>query len=314
MDLSIVIVNWNTKDLLLGCLKSVFATVQGLAYEVIVLDNASPDGSAQAVRHAFPQVKLIESQKNLGFAGGNNYALAQASGATILLLNPDTLALEGAINTLYEVLRSYPSLGAVGAQLLNPDRSEQSSWGVFPSVWIELPVIRGRLTRQPPSLISDSDHLPFPVLNVEWAIGASLMIKRQTLEQVGNLDEAYWLYTEEADWCFRARRHGWQIGVATTAQVIHIQQAASRQRLAHSLIQFARSRVLFLRKHRSHLSAQILWVVFAAKAGLFVMFPGKSPIGKSSTDLAHSEVRRAYTALLKESLAQLVGRSTAGAH
>ena len=314
MDLSIVIVNWNTRDLLLECLKSVYETVQDLAYEVIVLDNASPDGSAQAVRQTFPQVNLIESQKNLGFAGGNNYALTQASGTTVLLLNPDTIALPNAINTLYEALQSHPVLGAVGAQLLNPDRSEQSSWGVFPTIGLELPIVRRRLNRPPSLLPVPAGAAPLPILNVDWATGASLMIRRPTLEEVGNLDETYWLYTEETDWCFRARRCGWQIGVALDAKIIHIQQAASRQRLANSLIQYARSRVLFLRKHRSHFSAQVLWLIFAAKGGVFTLLPKKSPIGKASADIPQADVKRAYAALLKESLAQLFGRRKQGAY
>jgi hypothetical protein len=314
VDLSIVIVNWNTRDLLLACLKSVFETVHDLTYEVIVLDNASPDGSAAAVKQAFPQVKLIESQQNLGFAGGNNRALTQAGGATILLLNPDTIVLPNAINALYEALKDYPALGAVGAQLLNADRTEQASWGQFPSLGLELPIVRQQLSRQPALLPLPTGAPPRQILNVDWATGASLMIKRATLEQVGNLDETYWLYTEETDWCFRARRSGWQIGVALDAQIVHVQQAASRQRLANSLIQFARSRALFLRKHRSRLAAQALWLIFAVKGAIFALLPGKSPIGKASADIPHADVKRAYAALAKESLSQLAGRRRQGAY
>lgn len=301
VELSVIIVNWNTRDLLADCLASIYAGVGDLSVEVIVLDNASTDGSAAVVREQFPQVRLIESCENLGFARGNNIALRQATGEYLLLLNPDTVVVDDALTRLVAALAADPSLGAISPQLIYPDASPQASSGDFPCLRNELPLLRRPSVRSP--LLTASYHSA--LIPVDWAKGACLMIRRRAWEQVGQLDEEYWLYTEEADWCYRARQMGWEIAVVTDAKVVHIEQAAARQRLAHSLVQFARSRALFLRKHRSRLSAWLFWWVYVGRSLLWLLLPIRSPLGKGHSNLSSHEIRSAYRSLLGESVCRI---------
>jgi len=305
VSLSIIIVNWNTRQLLVDCLRSVFATVRDIDFEVIVVDNCSTDDSVECVRALFPQVKLIESSENLGFARGNNVALGEASGEFILLLNPDTVLLEHAVSRLCNALRAYPALGAVGSQLLNPDGTFQQSWGRFPGLWTELPLVNRLLTRTPQVLASRSSHQEPPILLVDWVSGASLMMRRQALEQVGPLDEDYWLYTEEADWCYRVSKANWKIGVVTGAQVIHVARAASRQKYAETLMHFHRSRLLFLLKHYHRAQVHLARGVLCLKAAIWMAVPVVSPLAKAYPDLSRGDVKATYRKLLGDMLVPL---------
>lgn len=304
IELSVVVVNWNTRDLLADCLASVYAGVGDLSVEVIVLDNASTDASATMVRERFPWVRLIENRENLGFAGGNNAALREARGDILLLLNPDTVIVADALQRLRACLVDVSSLAAVAPQLLYPDGAPQNSWGKFPSLRGELSWLRER-TNSAQEFATKS----YPLLNVDWAKGACLMIRRAAWEQVGELDEEYWLYTEEADWCYRARRLGWTIAVRPDACIVHIEQAASRQNVARSLIQYHRSRALFLRKHVSPLAARTLWGICALKATLYVLAPDRSPLGRGRNELEIADVRQAYRGLMSESLRRILALS-----
>lgn len=326
VDLSIIIVNWNTRELLAECLESVAGSgleVEGRTdepvtsgqlrwhnllpsiAEVIVVDNASTDGSAAMVRERFPWVRLVENRENLGFARANNAAIQEANGDVLLLLNPDTVILGDALQRLHGCFNNLSSLAAVAPQLEYPDGSPQGSWGDFPDLRRELPWLRGRrnLTK---AVTAGASRL----LEVDWAKGACLMIRRTAWEQVGELDEDYWLYTEEADWCYRARQKGWTIAVVPDARVIHVEQAASRQNATRSLIQYHRSRALFLNKHGSLLAARTLWGICALKAGLYVAAPEHSPLGRGRNELGVADVRRAYRGLLRESLRQIVTPGT----
>jgi len=298
-QLSIVIVNWNTGHVLAGCLDSVFGTVNHRPFEVIVVDNDSSDGSRELIRSRFPQVKLLEPGANLGFAAGNNYALRQVSSDYVLLLNPDTIATPGAIDKLCEALEALPELGAVGAQLLNPDGSLQHSWGQFPFLEREVPLVR-RFAQKPSSAktahYQDSE---ISLLMVDWAKGACLMIRREALEQVGLLDEEYWLYTEETDWCCRARAQGWEIAGRPDAHVYHIEQAASAQRLGPSFVNFTDSRILFVKKRQSKAAAIGVWTVFAARSLVWAAFPQRSHLGKHHGGYAEADVREAYLSFLR---------------
>jgi N-acetylglucosaminyl-diphospho-decaprenol L-rhamnosyltransferase len=305
MDLSIIIVNWNTKDLLVGCLRSLFATVRDLDLEVVLLDNASTDGSADMVRMWFPQVKLIQSQQNVGFARGNNVALTHAMGQYVLLLNPDTVVLDGAVEQLYQALQIFPSLGAAGAQLLNPGGSCQPSWGYFPSLWTEVPGLDRLRFTAPQPLVRNLHNKKPSTISVDWASGACLMIRREALDQVGLLDEDYWLYTEEADWCFRAQKAGWRIGWLPEAQVVHMARAASRQRYTETMIHFHRSRLLFLLKHRGRMQAYIVQAVLCLKAATWMVTPAISPLSRSFPDLSPTDVQQAHRRLLNSMLVPL---------
>lgn len=303
MDLSIIVVNWNTRDLLAGCLASVKSDQlsvnghQSPITEVIIVDNASTDGSADMVRERYPWARLIESRDNLGFAAGNNRALSEARGEYLLLLNPDTVVTEGAITLIWKVLSGFPQAGIAGAQLLNADGSKQMSTGVFPSLWSELPLINRRLRPMRGALIVNTPNGNLAVQAVDWVSGASLMIKRQVIQAVGPLDESFWLYTEETDWCYRARAAGWDVLLVPQAQVYHLARAASRQRFVTTMLHFYQSRVRFIRKHHGDMQGEMAKRLLWLKARLWQARPDNSPLAQAYPDLSLTDIRAAYVQL-----------------
>jgi hypothetical protein len=308
-QLTVVIVNWNTRDLTVACVRSVLDTVRRHSFQVIVVDNASTDGSAEHLRATFPEIRVIESGGNLGFARGNNVALRQVHSEYVLLLNPDTVACENALDRLCDALAAYPKLGAVGPQLLNPDGSLQHSWAPFPYVEREIPLVR-RLAEKPPVPLTVAyAGQEISLLLVDWAKGACLMMRGETLAQVGLLDEDYWLYTEETDWCHRARQHGWEIAARPDAHVMHIEAAASAQRLGPSFVNFADSRMLFVKKHQSRAAAAGVWAVFAARSAAWALMPRRSHLGKHHGAYTEAEVRNAYLTFLRTWRDRALGRS-----
>jgi GT2 family glycosyltransferase len=295
-DLSIIIVNWNTRELLSGCLESVFDNVQGLQFEVIVFDNASTDGSQTMVFEDFPGVKLFKSEENLGFAAGNNRALQSASGNFVLLLNPDTLLVGNAVQELYAALQNNPAIGVVGAQLLNPDGTLQMSYGHFPSLRTEIPLLNRLGKTDDYEFSSDS------VVPVDWVSGAALMTRRSLFDEVGVLDEDYWLYTEETDWCFRVRKSGWEVVLIPTARVTHIARAASRQAYKKTMLHFYRSRLLFMAKHCGLVVNFIAKTSLVLKVCFWLVIPTCSPLAKAYSDLTKPDIRFAYVRLIADLL------------
>ncbi len=302
-DLSILIVNWNTRDLLAGCLQSV-AGISGasprqhattpLTAEVIVVDNASTDGSVTMVREHFPWVQVIASPANLGFAAGNNLALRHATGPTLLLLNPDTVVTGSAIERLWQVLSARPTAGIAGAQLLNADGSLQMSVGVYPSLWSELPLLNRRLSPVRETIQVDTVEGNLSVQSVDWVSGACLMIKRGVIDAIGPLDQNFWMYTEETDWCYRARTAGWDIVLVCQAHTYHLARAASRQRYAVAMLHFYQSRVRFVCKHHGRGQADIARRVYWLKAQIWRVKPDRSPLAGAYTNLSAGEIRDAY--------------------
>lgn len=313
-DLSIIIVNWNTRELLAACLCSIADCRLPIAdcsapnnlnhqstnlptTEVFIIDNASSDGSAGMVRERFPWVRLIESSDNLGFAGGNNLALGQTRGRQVLLLNPDTVVTEGALVRLWQVLDGTRRAGITGAQLLNTDGSPQMSYGVFPSLWSELPVINRRLRVIRGVIQVSTPGASMTVQSVDWVSGACLMIKREVIEAIGLLDESFWLYTEETDWCYRARAAGWDVLLAPQAQVYHLARAASRQRFLVTMLHFYQSRVRFIRKHQGDKQANGVRRLYQLKARLWQLRSDGSPLAQAYPSLPLAEIRAAYRQL-----------------
>ena len=251
MDLSIIIVNWNTSDLLARCLSSLEQEAFGDVApqcEVFVVDNASTDGSRQRVRDEFLWVSLIENEKNLGFAQANNLALAQAQGEFVLLLNSDTRLLPGALQALLAFMAAHPPAGACGARLLNADGSLQPSCQPMLTPEREfwrlsfLDMLLPRATYRMTSWPVDQPR------QVEIIKGACLLLRRAALDQIGRLDEAYFMYTEEVDLCYRLAQAGWELWWVPQAQVIHYGGASSRQAAEAMYLQLYRSKVQFYRK------------------------------------------------------------------
>jgi len=221
--LSIVIVSWNTRDLLAACLESL-ARPGGMptGSEIIVVDNASEDDSVAYLRAHFPDVCLIENRVNGGFATATNQGLASARGEHLLLLNSDTEVRPGALEAMVTHLRRHERAGAVGADVRNPDGSAQPCGGQAPSLLSETASILGfdRKLRALAS-IRQSDPAARAFLQRDWVMGAALMVRRAVYESVGPLDTGYFFYSEEVDWCTRIRKAGWQVGTLVGARVLH---------------------------------------------------------------------------------------------
>ncbi|MDH4136450.1 MAG: glycosyltransferase family 2 protein, partial [Anaerolineae bacterium] len=245
-DVSIIIVNWNTKDLLAQCLQSVYDTVSDLAFEVIVVDNASTDGSPTMVRDHFPQARLIENRKNEGFARANNQAICASHGRYLLLLNSDTITQPGALEAMVHFADRHPEAGIVGCKLLNADGSLQPSWAQFPTFCSEL--MGHNFRRRRPM----ADGLAY---EVDWVGGACLLARRKAIEMVELLDEDFFMYSEETDWCFRMVRNGWKVYYLPGAEVIHFGGGSSQRASDEMLMQLYQSKLRFFRKHYGALPA-----------------------------------------------------------
>ncbi|NWF94045.1 MAG: glycosyltransferase family 2 protein [Syntrophaceae bacterium] len=259
MGLSVIIVNWNTKEFLLQCLESVHQSVREKGMEVFVVDNGSTDGSVAAVRERFPEVKLIENRTNLGFARANNQALRLSKGRYVLLLNPDAKVKPGAIDRLTSFMDAHPEAGAAGGQLLNPDGSKQNSIANFPSLATEL-LNKSLLRWLFPSKYPGKEQDYTEPIEVDSVIGACMMVRRDTMEQVGLLDEDYFLFLEETDWCYRMKRAGWRIYHLPQAEVYHFQGKGAEIEKRRARVEYFRSRYHFFKKNRGSLQWLILVV------------------------------------------------------
>jgi GT2 family glycosyltransferase len=221
-----IILHYRTPDLLVECLQSLRRHPFTLGTcEIWVVDNASGDGTPARIRRDFPEVQVLENPANLGFAAGNNRGIARSQGRYILLLNPDTQVQEGALDELVRFMEAHPDAGAAGGQLIGLDGEIQTSCREFPNLLGV--ILRGtplhRLFPRHPSLcrylMTDWDHrTPRPV---DWVLGACLLIRREAWERVGPLDEGFFMYYEDIDWCYRARAAGWSVYYVPSARIIH---------------------------------------------------------------------------------------------
>jgi N-acetylglucosaminyl-diphospho-decaprenol L-rhamnosyltransferase len=259
LDLSIIIINWNTRQLLADCLNSITATIERYAFEVIVVDNGSTDESQAMLAAQFPEVHLIQNLHNVGFARANNQAMAVSRGRYLLLLNSDALLLPQAATAMLNLAASEPRAGLIGAHLRNRDGSFQASYTPFPNLWQEFLILSGlgRLFygREYPSYGPKENKGPQVVDYVE---GACMLVRREAYEQVGGLDEGYFMYAEEVDWCYTLRQQGWQVWYQPAAKVIHLGGGSSQQRRTQREGDLYRSRVRFFRKHYGNTAARFL--------------------------------------------------------
>ena len=225
IDVSVIIVSYNTRDLLRNCLASVGADSHDLRVEVFVVDNASADGSSDMVAGEFAWVRLVRNERNTGFAAANNIALREASGRYVVLLNPDTVVSRGALSELVRFMDTTPTAGYCGPQLLNADGSHQPSARRFPAVLTGTFSMLGLSNRYPKSrhtldlhvLHGERRHFP-----ADWLTGACLMVRAAAIHEVGALDEGFFMYFEETDWCRRMASAGWGGWYVPSAEVVHL--------------------------------------------------------------------------------------------
>ncbi len=249
VDISFIIVNWNTRDILINCLNSIYKTAGDIDFEVCVVDNNSTDGSQEAIRKHFPEVNLIENNTNTGFAHANNQALEIMQGRFALLLNSDAILQEGAARSLLSFMNDFPGVGIAGAQLLNDDGSKQNSIDNFPSLETEVfnkSILRFFFPNQYPGK-SRSYQSP---IEVDSVIGACMMVREEAMGEVGIFDEDYFIFLEETDWCFRMHRNGWKVYHVPDARVIHLSGHSKRKSPWESQIEYYKSLYMFFRKNR----------------------------------------------------------------
>ncbi len=273
MDLSIIIVNRNTKEYLLPCLRSVLENEKGTGWKIIVVDNGSRDGSPAEAKRKFPSIDLIENEGNLGFAKAVNQGLQKAPGRYVLLLNPDTQVKKGAIEELISFMDAHPDAGIAGAKLLDSDGSKQNSIANFPSLATELSnksLLRWLFPERFPGKERDYSE---PVA-VDSVIGACIMVRRDAIEQVGLLDEDYFLFLEETDWCYRMKRAGWRIYHIPQAEALHFQGKSAEKDKKRAKVEFYRSRYHFFKKNRGSLQWFILLIGLVIKLVIETVFTG----------------------------------------
>ncbi|TSA11181.1 MAG: glycosyltransferase family 2 protein [Deltaproteobacteria bacterium] len=259
MDISIIIVNWNTKDLLRNCLNSIYQTVQNISFEIIVVDNASHDGSVAMLREEFPQVTIIENTTNLGFGAANNQAISIMKGRYALLLNTDTILTKDAVYELFSFMEAHPDAATACGQLLNADGSKQNSIASFPTLWtlfLNTSLLEYLLPKSYPSKRYD---YKWPI-EVDSGIGACLMVRKQAIDEVGMFDERYFFFFEETDWALQMKTAGWKIYHVPSARIYHL-QGQSIGRDIRSRIEFYRSRYQFFRKWKGRSYYQLVSLV-----------------------------------------------------
>ncbi|MEK3783984.1 glycosyltransferase family 2 protein [Paenibacillus sp. FSL R5-0810] len=254
MDVSILIVNYNTRQLTLDCLRSVFASETEFTYEVIVIDNDSKDDSVQAIRQEFPLVKLIENTENTGFAKANNQGMAAAQGRYVLLLNSDTVIQRDTIQTMVAFMDRNPITGASGCKIILPDGSlDKACKRGFPTPSASFYYAFGLSKLFPNEPRFNQYQLgyldPDQEYPVDCLVGAFMLVRRETIEQVGGLDETFFMYGEDIDWCYRIKQAGWGIHYYPRTTIVHYKGGSARRRPFKIIYEFHRAMILFHRKH-----------------------------------------------------------------
>ncbi|MGZ3594258.1 MAG: glycosyltransferase family 2 protein [Syntrophales bacterium] len=249
MDISIIIVNWNTRDLLQNCLESIYKTISDISYEIICVDNASTDGSVSMLQEKYPQVRLIQNEENRGFGAANNQAMRIMKGRYALLLNSDAVLTDNAVRELFAFMEARSDAAMACGQLLNADGSKQNSVAGFPnllSLLTNTSLLEYLFPKRYPSKRYNHDK----PIEVDSCIGACLLARKKAIEEVGMFDERYFFFFEETDWAYQMRSAGWNIFHVPTALIYHL-QGQSIGKDIRSRIEFYRSRYQFFRKWKS---------------------------------------------------------------
>lgn len=276
MDLSIIIINWNTRQLLLNCISSVYSTVHKATFEIIVVDNGSTDGSVEAVSAAYPGVKVIANASNLGFAKANNLALRQMQGRYAVLLNSDTILKEAALEHMLDFMERHPDAGMCGPQLLNKYGAGEASVGVFPTVLKEFGIKTFYRFFSPATYKEHFEirksELKGPAV-VDYIIGACMMVRKSAIDEVGMLDEDYFFCFEEIDWCLRMKKAGWPVYHLPDVDIYHFHGQSVKDINLKASAESWRSRYIYFKKNPSSSSPSArapLWMGFSLNVYRFL--------------------------------------------
>ena len=274
IDLSIIIVSYNVSGFLQNCLKSIIAAKIDHVFEIIIVDNNSTDESSSLIRREFPAITWLQNVKNLGFAAANNQGINQSKGQFILLLNPDTEVSSGAIEALLQVMLDDPSVGACGSKLVNPDGSLQLSCYPFPTLGNEIIRLHHLeklfpLTQYPMDQWDKS--FTYPVDNIQ---GASLLLRKSALNEVGLLDESFFVYTEEVDLNYRLKKAGWKNVYVPNSVVVHFGGQSTKQNKTEMFLELYKTKIQFFRKHYGA-TKTTLYKIMLFETSLLRIFIGK---------------------------------------
>ncbi len=275
-DLSVIIVNWNTKDLLRQCIQSIKANTQKISYEIIAVDNFSSDRSAEMVEANFPDVHLIINRENKGFGRANNQGLAKAGGKYILFLNSDVAVNKNCLDQMFDFMEKNPDIGASSCKLTFPDGRLQHSCREFPTFRVFFLMLLGlryffpnmKIFRK--YLMLDWDHSDLK--EVDQIMGSFMFIRREALEQIGSFDERYWMYFEEVDLCLRMAKAGWKIVHYPYVSAVHFLSKSSEQwNEMKRVSEFQRSLLKYFKKNRKFYEYFIL--LSLSKIKYLFLFP-----------------------------------------
>lgn len=265
---AVIIVSWNTRELLSACLRSLLASDASGKIDIVVVDNASSDGSPEMVAERFPSVQLIANAENRGFAAATNQGIAATHGRLVLLLNSDTQVMPDAIDELAAALESDPALGAVGARLVDPDGRLQPSCSRAPTAWREAVHVL-RLARVAGGLeYPAATWRSIEPVDVDVIQGACMMVRREVIDAAGGLDEGYFMYSEETEWCERIRAAGWRLAWVPAASVVHHGGGSTRLLPSAMFARLYSSKVRFLRRNRGAGQARAFKVALALAASV----------------------------------------------
>lgn len=269
MDVSIMIVAWNVRQLLEECLESVFEQTSGIDFEVIYVDNASEDGSIEMAREKFPEVKIIENKENMGFIKANNQAIKVANGRYVMLLNSDTIVLDNAIAKMVKFADSSPEAAVIGCRVLNRERELRRNCFMCPSI-LNLFLSATYLYRIfPRSRFFGRERMTWwdfdQSREVETVSGSCSFVRKQAIDEVGMMDERYFVYGDDPDWCFRFREKGWKILFTPDPNIIHYGGQNTKQMARTFRWQLTGSGLIFMKLHRS----KALFPIACFLCGLF---------------------------------------------
>jgi GT2 family glycosyltransferase len=272
VDISVIIVSWNCKKFLLECLASFYDQVSRASTEVIIVDNASSDGTPEAVRNAYPEVKLIENTANMGFAQGNNIGLKHATGKYICLINPDVIVLDRCIAKMQRYMEDNPDIGMVGPAILDVDGAIQRSCMRRPTLWNQFCRAVGLDTVTSSSKVFGGflmkDCRFDEICDVDIINGCFWMVRREAVNDVGGLDAGFWMYGDDLDWCQRFRLARWRIVFFPEARAIHYGGGASENAPIRFYVEMNRANLRYWRKYHNYMSYCLYWLLLNLAHGL----------------------------------------------
>lgn len=303
VDVSVVIVSWNTRELLRDCLASIFGQTGDIAFEVIVVDNDSADGSAAMVHEGFPSVIVIENTENRGFAAANNEGMAVARGRYVLLLNPDTIVLDGAIQKTVRIAERTPNVAVLGCQVRLNEHEIQQTCFRFPSVPRILALWTGlrRAFPRTPALgwVDYQGWDRRSARDVDVVSGMYMLVRRAAVDEVGVMDDGYFVYAEETDWCFRFRAAGWRRVFTPEACIIHRDGGGHSASIAsvRMFVQLQKSLLRFFRRQRGVMPWVAVRLIFATAMLARSLYYGVRA-SRDHTDLVTKKAAQSRAALI----------------